>query len=295
MGRNLYLYDKRIKQIQVANTDDLVYIPEEEFNSVYLKNKEDIDNNYGTIEVDENDKVIYRPFYTNMLVNKKLYYFTEIPGEIPNVDENFDVIKITVSEYRKYDNLRAQVTDGTTQVMYYDNEFHIVNIPVGKIFDYEHKTVVRDVDGEINAIMYELTKDNLSYNVKYNGFPFEVAGKKYLQPFRGYEDRSYYIDLRNNIEPKNRQVKFYIDKDGKRDSSLFDLVVGEQVSDVFLDGMIVKIVEYENSLRTAVDKYYKKIEQARDERDIDKLIELAKNYQTNVIKMIEEEIQSSKL
>ena len=295
MGRNLYLYDKRIKQIQVANTEDLVYIPEEEFNSVYLKKKEDIDNNYGTIEVDENDKVIYRPFYTNMLVNKKLYYFTEIPGEIPNVDENFDVIKITVSEYRKYDNLRAQVTDGTTQVMYYDNEFHIVNIPVGKIFDYEHKTVVRDVDGEISAIMYELTKDNLSYNVKYNGFPFEVAGKKYLQPFRGYEDRSYYIDLRNNIEPKNRQVKFYIDKDGKRDSSLFDLVVGEQVSDVFLDGMIVKIVEYENSLRTAVDKYYKKIEQARDERDIDKLIELAKNYQTNVIKMIEEEIQSSKL
>ena len=49
MGKNLYLYDKRIKQIQIANTDDLVYIPEDDFNNVYLNHKEDIDKNYGTI------------------------------------------------------------------------------------------------------------------------------------------------------------------------------------------------------------------------------------------------------
>ena len=55
MGKNLYLYDKRIKQIQIANTDDLVYIPEDDFNSIYLSHKEDIDKNYGTIQLDEND------------------------------------------------------------------------------------------------------------------------------------------------------------------------------------------------------------------------------------------------
>lgn len=296
MGKNLYLYDKRVKQIQIANTDDLVYIPEDDFNNVYLNHKEDIDKNYGTIQVDENDKAIYVPFYTNMLVHKQMYYFTEVPGDVPpEVDENFDVVRLTVSEYRKYDELRAQVTDGTTQIMYFDGKFNVVKIPAGQTFDFETKKVVRDIEGEIQGLMYELTKDNLSYNVKYNGFPFEVAGKKYLQPFRGYEDRSYYIDLRNNVEPKNRQVKFYINKDGIRDSALFDLVVGEQVSDAFLDGMIVKIVEYENSLKNAVEKYYKQIEEARDNKDADKLIELAKNYQNNIIKLVEEEIATSKL
>lgn len=296
MGKNLYLYDKRIKQIQIANTDDLVYIPEDDFNKVYLNHKEDIDKNYGTIQLDENDKAIYTPFYTNMLVHKRMYYFTEFPGDTPpEVDDNFDVVRLTVAEYRKYDELRAQVTDGTTQVMYFDGKFNVVKIPVGQRFDFETKQVVRDVDGEIQSLMYQLTKDNISYNVKYNGFPFEVAGKKYLQPFRGYEDRSYYIDLRNNIEPKNRQVKFYLDKDGVRDSSSFDLVVGEQVSDAFLDGMIIKIVEYENSLKTAVEKYFKKIEEARDTKNIDELLNLAKNSQHNIIKLIDEEIANSKL
>ena len=284
-----YLFNKQMGMLQSYSSDDLVYVPNEQIERILKEHESDLANNYGKIVLDEKDNAIYEPFMTKMLVHKEFYYFTELPGDVEySPDENFDLVKLTVKEYREHDNLRASFMDGSTQVMYYDGKFQIVKIPEGMKFDFKTKTVVRDTESEITRLMMDFTKENVSYNIKYNGFPFSINGKNYLQPFRGYEDRSYYIDMRNNVSPENRQVKFYKDKNGLRDSGDYDLIVGSSLTDAFLDGMIVKIVSYENSLRPAVDKFFEKVDELLKKQDVDGLIKLYNNQHKEVLNILED-------
>lgn len=285
----VYLFNKQLGQVQQFSTDEIVYIPNEQIERILKEHEKDLSNNYGKIVLDKNDNAIYEPFMTKMLVNKEYYYFTEVPGDLTAKSDNeFDLVELTVKEYRENDNIRASFTDGSTQVMYFDGKFQIIKVPEGMTFDFKTKKVVRDVTGELNRLMMNFTKDNVEYNVKYNGFPFVVNNTKYLQPFRGMEDRSYYVDMRNNVEPKNRQVKFYKDKNGLRDSSDYDLIVGDSLSDAFLDNMILKIVSYENNLKPAVEKFFEKIDSLVKEKNIDELIKLYNNQHNEVLKILED-------
>ena len=201
----VYLFNKQLGQIQQFSTDEIVYIPNEQIERILKEHEKDLSNNYGKIVLDKNDNAIYEPFMTKMLVNKEYYYFTEVPGDLTAKSDNeFDLVELTVKEYRENDNIRASFTDGSTQVMYFDGKFQIIKVPEGMTFDFKKKKVVRDVTGELNRLMMNFTKENVEYNVKYNGFPFVVNNTKYLQPFRGMEDRSYYVDMRNNVEPTIR-------------------------------------------------------------------------------------------
>ena len=285
----IYLFNKHLGQVQQFSTDEIVYIPNEQIERILKEHEKDLSNNYGKIVLDKNDNAIYEPFMTKMLVNKEYYYFTEVPGDLTaKSDNDFDLVELTVKEYRENDNIRASFTDGSTQVMYFDGKFQIVKVPEGMTFDFKTKKVVRDVTGELNRLMMNFTKENVEYNVKYNGFPFVVNNTKYLQPFRGMEDRSYYVDMRNNVEPKNRQVKFYKDKNGLRDSSDYDLIVGDSLSDAFLDNMIIKIVSYENNLKPAVEKFFEKVDSLVKEKNIDELIKLYNNQHNEVLKILED-------
>lgn len=285
----VYLFNKQLGQVQQFSTDEIVYIPNEQIERILKEHEKDLSNNYGKIVLDKNDNAIYEPFMTKMLVNKEYYYFTEVPGDLTAKSDNeFDLVELTVKEYRENDNIRASFTDGSTQVMYFDGKFQIIKVPEGMTFDFKKKKVVRDVTGELNRLMMNFTKENVEYNVKYNGFPFVVNNTKYLQPFRGMEDRSYYVDMRNNVEPKNRQVKFYKDKNGLRDSSDYDLIVGDSLSDAFLDNMIIKIVSYENNLKPAVEKFFEKIDSLVKEKNIDELIKLYNNQHNEVLKILED-------
>lgn len=285
----VYLFNKQLGQVQQFSTDEIVYIPNEQIERILKEHEKDLSNNYGKIVLDKNDNAIYEPFMTKMLVNKEYYYFTEVPGDLTAKSDNeFDLVELTVKEYRENDNIRASFTDGSTQVMYFDGKFQIIKVPEGMTFDFKTKKVVRDVTGELNRLMMNFTKENVEYNVKYNGFPFVVNNTKYLQPFRGMEDRSYYVDMRNNVEPKNRQVKFYKDKNGLRDSSDYDLIVGDSLSDAFLDNMIIKIVSYENNLKPAVEKFFEKVDSLVKEKNIDELIKLYNNQHNEVLKILED-------
>lgn len=285
----VYLFNKQLGQVQQFSTDEIVYIPNEQIERILKEHEKDLSNNYGKIVLDKNDNAIYEPFMTKMLVNKEYYYFTEVPGDLTAKSDNeFDLVELTVKEYRENDNIRASFTDGSTQVMYFDGKFQIIKVPEGMTFDFKTKKVVRDVTGELNRLMMNFTKENVEYNVKYNGFPFIVNNTKYLQPFRGMEDRSYYVDMRNNVEPKNRQVKFYKDKNGLRDSSYYDLIVGDSLSDAFLDNMIIKIVSYENNLKPAVEKFFEKVDSLVKEKNIDELIKLYNNQHNEVLKILED-------
>ena len=285
----VYLFNRQLGQIQQFSTDEIVYIPNEQIERILKEHEKDLSNNYGKIVLDKNDNAIYEPFMTKMLVNKEYYYFTEVPGDLTAKSDNeFDLVELTVKEYRENDNIRASFTDGSTQVMYFDGKFQIIKVPEGMTFDFKKKKVVRDVTGELNRLMMNFTKENVEYNVKYNGFPFVVNNTKYLQPFRGMEDRSYYVDMRNNVEPKNRQVKFYKDKNGLRDSSDYDLIVGDSLSDAFLDNMIIKIVSYENNLKPAVEKFFEKVDSLVKEKNIDELIKLYNNQHNEVLKILED-------
>lgn len=285
----VYLFNKQLGQVQQFSTDEIVYIPNEQIERILKEHEKDLSNNYGKIVLDKNDNAIYEPFMTKMLVNKEYYYFTEVPGDLTAKSDNeFDLVELTVKEYRENDNIRASFTDGSTQVMYFDGKFQIIKVPEGMTFDFKTKKVVRDVAGELNRLMMNFTKENVEYNVKYNGFPFVVNNTKYLQPFRGMEDRSYYVDMRNNVEPKNRQVKFYKDKNGLRDSSDYDLIVGDSLSDAFLDNMIIKIVSYENNLKPAVEKFFEKVDSLVKEKNIDELIKLYNNQHNEVLKILED-------
>ena len=285
----IYLFNKQLGQVQQFSTDEIVYIPNEQIERILKEHEKDLSNNYGKIVLDKNDNAIYEPFMTKMLVNKEYYYFTEVPGDLnAKSDKEFDLVELTVKEYRENDNIRASFTDGSTQVMYFDGKFQIIKVPEGMTFDFKKKKVVRDVTGELNRLMMNFTKENVEYNVKYNGFPFVVNNTKYLQPFRGMEDRSYYVDMRNNVEPKNRQVKFYKDKNGLRDSSDYDLIVGDSLSDAFLDNMIIKIVSYENNLKPAVEKFFEKVDSLVKEKNIDELIKLYNNQHNEVLKILED-------
>lgn len=285
----VYLFNKQLGQVQQFSTDEIVYIPNEQIERILKEHEKDLSNNYGKIVLDKNDNAIYEPFMTKMLVNKEYYYFTEVPGDLnAKSDNEFDLVELTVKEYRENDNIRASFTDGSTQVMYFDDKFQIIKVPEGMTFDFKTKKVVRDVTGELNRLMMNFTKENVEYNVKYNGFPFVVNNTKYLQPFRGMEDRSYYVDMRNNVEPKNRQVKFYKDKNGLRDSSDYDLIVGDSLSDAFLDNMIIKIVSYENNLKPAVEKFFEKVDNLVKEKNIDELIKLYNNQHNEVLKILED-------
>ena len=285
----VYLFNKQLGQVQQFSTDEIVYIPNEQIERILKEHEKDLSNNYGKIVLDKNDNAIYEPFMTKMLVNKEYYYFTEVPGDlIAKSDNEFDLVELTVKEYRENDNIRASFTDGSTQVMYFDGKFQIIKVPEGMTFDFKTKKVVRDVTGELNRLMMNFTKENVEYNIKYNGFPFVVNNTKYLQPFRGMEDRSYYVDMRNNVEPKNRQVKFYKDKNGLRDSSDYDLIVGDSLSDAFLDNMIIKIVSYENNLKPAVEKFFEKVNSLVKEKNIDELIKLYNNQHNEVLKILED-------
>lgn len=285
----VYLFNKQLGQVQQFSTDEIVYIPNEQIERILKEHEKDLSNNYGKIVLDKNDNAIYEPFMTKMLVNKEYYYFTEVPGDLTAKSDNeFDLVELTVKEYRENDNIRASFTDGSTQVMYFDGKFQIIKVPEGMTFDFKTKKVVRDVTGELNRLMMNFTKENVEYNLKYNGFPFVVNNTKYLQPFRGMEDRSYYVDMRNNVEPKNRQVKFYKDKNGLRDSSDYDLIVGDSLSDAFLDNMIIKIVSYENNLKPAVEKFFEKVDSLVKEKNIDELIKLYNNQHNEVLKILED-------
>ena len=285
----VYLFNKQLGQVQQFSTDEIVYIPNEQIERILKEHEKDLSNNYGKIVLDKNDNAIYEPFMTKMLVNKEYYYFTEVPGDLTAKSDNeFDLVELTVKEYRENDNIRASFTDGSTQVMYFDGKFQIIKVPEGMTFDFKTKKVVRDVTGELNRLMMNFTKENVEYNLKYNGFPFIVNNTKYLQPFRGMEDRSYYVDMRNNVEPKNRQVKFYKDKNGLRDSSDYDLIVGDSLSDAFLDNMIIKIVSYENNLKPAVEKFFEKVDSLVKEKNIDELIKLYNNQHNEVLKILED-------
>ena len=285
----VYLFNKQLGQVQQFSTDEIVYIPNEQIERILKEHEKDLSNNYGKIVLDKNDNAIYEPFMTKMLVNKEYYYFTEVPGDLTAKSDNeFDLVELTVKEYRENDNIRASFTDGSTQVMYFDGKFQIIKVPEGMTFDFKKKKVVRDVTGELNRLMMNFTKENVEYNLKYNGFPFVVNNTKYLQPFRGMEDRSYYVDMRNNVEPKNRQVKFYKDKNGLRDSSDYDLIVGDSLSDAFLDSMIIKIVSYENNLKPAVEKFFEKVDSLVKEKNIDELIKLYNNQHNEVLKILED-------
>ena len=285
----VYLFNKQLGQVQQFSTDEIVYIPNEQIERILKEHEKDLSNNYGKIVLDKNDNAIYEPFMTKMLVNKEYYYFTEVPGDLTAKSDNeFDLVELTVKEYRENDNIRASFTDGSTQVMYFDGKFQIIKVPEGMTFDFKTKKVVRDITGELNRLMMNFTKENVEYNVKYNGFPFVVNNTKYLQPFRGMEDRSYYVDMRNNVEPKNRQVKFYKDKNGLRDSSDYDLIVGDSLSDAFLDNMIIKIVSYENNLKPAVEKFFEKVDSLVKEKNIDELIKLYNNQHNEVLKILED-------
>lgn len=284
-----YLFNKALGQLQSYSSDEIVAVPEDQVDRILKEHNEDLANNYGKITLDKNDNAVYEPFMTKMLVNKKYYYFTEVPGDVTTqADDEFDLVELTVKEYRENDNIRASITDGSTQVMYFDGKFQVINIPQGMTFDFEKKEVVRDIDGELTRLMMEFTRDNVAYNIKYNGFPFTINGNKYLQPFRGLEDRSYYVDMRNNVAPENRQIKFYKDKNGLRDSGDYDLIIGNSLTDAFLDGMIVKIVSYENALRPAIDKFFERVDRLVKEKKIDDLIKLYNNQHEEVLKLLED-------
>lgn len=284
-----YLFNKALGQLQSYSSDEIVAVPEEQVDRILKEHNEDLANNYGKITLDKNNNAIYEPFMTKMLVNKKYYYFTEVPGDVTTqADDEFDLVELTVKEYRENDNIRASITDGSTQVMYFDGKFQVINIPQGMTFDFEKKEVVRDIDGELTRLMMDFTKDNVAYNIKYNGFSFTINSNKYLQPFRGLEDRSYYVDMRNNVAPENRQIKFYKDKNGLRDSGDYDLIIGNTLTDAFLDGMIVKIVSYENALRPAIDKFFERIDRLVKEKKIDDLIKLYNNQHIEVLKLLED-------
>lgn len=286
---SIYLFNKQLGQLQEYSTEELIYVPNDVVDNIMKAHKEDLEKNYGKISLNEKGDIFYEPYMTKMLVHKDFYYFTEIPiGSNVDASEDFDIVELTVKDYREHDNIRASITDGSTQVMYFDNKFQVVKVPVGMTFDFKTKKVVRDVTTEMNRLMMDFTKENVSYNIKYNGFPFEINGNKYLQPFRGYEDRSYYIDMRNNVTPENRQVKFYKDNNGLRDSGVYDLIIGNTLSDEFLDGMIVKIISYENSLRPAVEKFFEKVDVLVKEKKIDDLIEMYNNQHKIVLGILED-------
>lgn len=292
MSKNLYLYNKDLDQLQITSTDQMVYVPEEDVKKIENEHRNDLENRYGRLKLDNNNKLIYEDYMVNVLVHKEMYYYTETNVVPEGNDPTFDVIQVKKSVFMKYEELRQDSLNGTRTVLYYDNDFHEINIPEGMIFDYKTKKVVKDIQREIQGLLFRLDRYNLENEIKYNGFPFEINGKTYLQPFRGTEDRSYYSTLKNDVNPDLREVKFFKDNgDGVRNSADFDLIVGPSLSDLFLEGMILKIIKYENAVKPVLEEYWNEIQDAADKKNVEKLTKLYENRQKEIIRRIEDYIK----
>ena len=292
MSKNVYLFSKELEQLQLYTTDQVVYVPEEDFLKIEQEHSEELMKNYGKLVLDENDKLKYEDFQVKVLVQKEYYYFTETVVEPdPDQMDGFYLITVPKKVFAKYDALRQDSLNGTRQVMYFDNDFQVITIPEGYMFDHKTKKVVKDIERDLQSFIFRLDKYNLEHEIKYNGFPFEINGKKYLQPFRGTEDRTYYSTLKNDLSPDQREVKFFIDNGtGVRDSSNYDLVSGPSLSDLFLEGMILKIIKYENALKPVLEKYWEEIQVLIEKKDLEGLNKLYENRQLEIIKRIEDEI-----
>lgn len=290
----LYLYNKEVDQLQMTSTKSMVYIPKEIVNKMEQEHGEDLERSYGRLALNENDELIYQDYITTLLVHKTMYYFTETPADtVVGEQDPFYLTQVKRKDFITNDLLRQDSRNGTRIVLFYDNDFHVIEIPEGYKFDYEKKKVVKDVEKEINNILYRVDQNTFENDVKYNGFPFEINGVTYLQPFRGNEDRGYYSSMKNDISPDEREIKFFKDNGtGVRDSSNYDLVKGPSLSDLFLAGMIMKMIKYENAVKPVVEAYIEEIYKAVDKKDLNLLTSLFENRQKNIINRIEKEINS---
>ena len=57
MSKNVYLFSKELEQLQLYTTDQVVYVPEEDFLKIEQEHSEELMKNYGKLVLDENDKL----------------------------------------------------------------------------------------------------------------------------------------------------------------------------------------------------------------------------------------------
>lgn len=292
MNNLIYLFNKDINRLEVLSKDVMVYIPEEDIEKIRKEYGEDLDNNYGYLSLDKNDKITYIPYTTNIVVHKEYYYYSEVPEGIEINDPNFYVAKVDKKKFAEYELIRSTESNNFKQVYFYDNDFHVHIVERGYRFNFDTKTVEKDLDFELSNILYNANRNIAIERIKYNGFPFEIKGETYLQPFRGVEDRTYYSSLKNDVSPENREVKFFIKQDNyTRDSSKYNIVRGESISDIFLENMILKMIRYENLVKECVNEYYNEIDKAIELKQPDTVKELISKEHESVMNMIENKLK----
>lgn len=285
----IYLYDKLSKELRPVPTSQMVAVPEEEVYELLKKHSVDMEKNYGYLTVDENDKIIFKDYMVKMLVHKDMYYFMETHDD--QNDDTFYTVELPRKEYAEYDNIRSTRGMYNDNVFYYDGKFHVHNIPHGYKFNFETKSVEKDIDLELSGLVFAADMDNMVNIVKYNGFPFEYKGKTYLQPFRGIEDRSYYSSLKNDVKDYNREIKLFIpNEQGKRNSSNFDMIRGPEITNEWLEEMILKIIRYENAVKPAVAEYRRTLDEAIANKDVEMVKQLSSNAYKEVIRELTEEV-----
>lgn len=294
MSKNVYIYDKGANQLQAYTTEQIVALDTEKVEELFLKYQDQLAKFYGKLVLNEKDELVYEPFTTRIVYSKKDFYYSELPGDREKIDnEDFGTATVDKEEFAKWDEIRQTQSVNRVNVMYWDGEFHKVTIPEGYKFNNDTKKVEKDISYDLQRLAFSYDPNNIESSVKYNGFPFEVNGNKYLQPFRGVEDRSYYSTLKNDVAPANREVKFFKEQfGGIRDSSSYDIVRGESISDEFLDNMILKMIRYENQLKTVTTKYSAKIQEALDNQNVALAEELIDKKQINIIKALTEEVDA---
>lgn len=274
----MYIFDKRSHQAQKIDNIEYVIFDDKEYEDLFTLNYEDISKNYGYIGSNEEGKPVYVDYTNTIMVNRERYYWTE--GKLTD-DDNFYSVELPVKKIQEMNNKR--MTTPSTQVLYYDNDFHVFDIENGYTFDYKKKQVVRDDVAIINNIMWSFNNANIDFDVRYNGFPLVVGGKTYLQPFRGSEDIIYFQTMKNDFSPEQREMRLYkVMENGLRDANSWDTVTGVSITDELLTGIIQKIVKYGSALKGYINDFMVEVNTFKEETNLEKVLE----YKENAYKII---------
>lgn len=185
----LSLKDNSIKKFPV---DEYVLLDTEDTDKKYLANKEDIENGYKKLELDETTKL-----YTVKDVMVSFIYNTSMSNAITPVKEIVPRLGVGIRQAqvtkKEYDKVYKESLSTTNKsVIIYDEDSRKLKlIEMSHTETVENGVVVFKRDAVTKEILAKLK--TVKGNVTYNGFVYTLNSNKYLQPVRS-EDITYFMN-----------------------------------------------------------------------------------------------------
>lgn len=262
----LYLYSKRNNSIY--STEDYVLLSSNVIEAIKLQYKEDINNNFGDIEV---DPVTYIPKFEYYMIEIVVDEFNN-PRLALETERGVAVRKKDYFE-AKEENLKGKI------VKFFDNKFYTFeNDPIK---DYDPETNTFNINISKYRDILVNTIKNCEQEVREHGYYYTFWADDetlFLQPFRVVPDNDYQaIKQVAELPLAQRAIKLFTSSNGKRQTSVgsYKWLKGPVVQNEVLEYISGMITGYSGYIKDAIYGMAKQVETIDD---LDKLRYIEHNY-----------------